>query len=136
MQMNVQLHHVVTDITGATGMRIIRDIVAGEREPAALALHRDRRCHASAAEIAAALTGNWREEHVFALSQALDLYDVYQGKVSECDAHVERVLMRLRDTAGEPARRLPAARHRDKTANAPAFDARAALHAVLGVDLT
>src|SRR6516162_7428988 len=55
MQMNVQLHHVVTDITGATGMRIIRGIVAGERDPAALAAHRDRRCHASAEEVSAAL---------------------------------------------------------------------------------
>ena len=73
MQMNVQLRHVVTDITGTTGMRIIRDIVAGERVPAVLASHRDRRCHASAEKIAAALTGNWRDEHVFALTQALDL---------------------------------------------------------------
>ncbi len=73
MQMNVQLHHIVSDITGATGMRIIRDIVAGERDPAALAAHRDRRCHASAEDIRAALAGNWREEHVFALGQALGL---------------------------------------------------------------
>lgn len=136
MQMNVQLHHVVTDITGATGMRIIRDIIAGEREPSALALHRDRRCHASTEAIAAALTGNWREEHVFALGQALDLYDVYQAKVADCDARIEAVLRGLRDTAARPVGRLPPARHRDKTANAPAFDARAALHAVLGVDLT
>jgi transposase len=136
MQMNVQLHHVVTDITGGTGMRIIRDIVAGVREPSTLALHRDRRCHASAEEIAAALTGNWREEHVFALGQALELYDIYQVKVTDCEARIEAVLKRLRDTAAKPVGPLPAARHRDKTANAPAFDARAALHAVLGVDLT
>ena len=136
MQMNVQLHHAVTDITGATGMRIIRDIAAGEREPSALALHRDRRCHASAEEIAAALTGNWREEHVFALGQALALYDVYQAKATDCEVRIEAVLKRLRDTAAKPVGRLPPARHRDRTANAPAFDARAALHAVLGVDLT
>jgi hypothetical protein len=67
MQMNVQLHHVVTDITGATGMRIIRAIMASERDPAVLASHRDRRCHATAEDIGAALAGNWREEHVFAL---------------------------------------------------------------------
>lgn len=136
MQMNVQLHHVVTDITGATGMRIVRDIIAGEREPSALALHRDRRCHASADEIAAALTGNWREEHVFALGQALELYDVYQAKVTDCDACIEAVLRRLRDAVAKPVGQLPPARHRDRTANAPAFDARAALHAVPGVDLT
>ena len=136
MQMNVQLHHVVTDITGATGMRIIRAIVAGERDPAVLAAHRDRRCHASAEAIGAALTGNWRDEHVFALGQALELYDAYQAKVADCDLRIEAVLERLRDAAAKPAGRLPPARHRDKTANAPAFDVRAALHAVLGVDLT
>ena len=136
MQMNVQLHHVVTDITGETGMRIIRAVVAGERDAAALATHRDRRCHASQAEIAAALAGNWREEHVFALAQALELYDAYHAKVVECDLRIEAVLRRLRDAAAKPVGRLPPARHRDKTANAPAFDARAALHAVLGVDLT
>jgi transposase len=136
MQMNVQLHHVVTDMTGATGMRIIRAIVAGERDPAVLATHRDRRCHASAEDIVAALAGNWREEHVFALGPALELYDVYQAKVADCDSRIEAVLGRLGDTAAKPVGRLPPARHRDKTANTPAFDARAALHAVLGVDLT
>lgn len=136
MQMNVQLHHVVTDITGVTGMCIIRAIVAGERNPAVLATHRDRRCHASAEDIAAALTGNWREEHVFALGQALELYDFYQAKIAECDAHTAAVLVRLKDAAVKPVNRLPPARHRDKTANAPAFDARAALYVVLGVDLT
>src|SRR5271166_669087 len=136
MQMNVQLHHVVTDVTGETGMRIIRAVVAGERDPAVLATHRDRRCHASEEEIAAALAGNWREEHVFALGQALELYDAYHAKVVECDLRIEAVLRRLRDAAAKPAGRLPPARHRDKTANAPTFDARAALHAVLGVDLT
>jgi len=69
--------------------------MAGEREPAALALHRDRRCHASVEEISAALAGNWREEHVFALGQALDLYDIYQAKVTDCDARIEAVLGRF-----------------------------------------
>src|SRR4029079_8679830 len=85
MQMNVQLHHVVSDITGATGMGIIRAIVAGGRDPAALAAHRDRRCRASAEEISAALAGNWREEHVFALGQALDLYDASHTQVADFD---------------------------------------------------
>jgi transposase len=77
MQMNVQLHHAVADITGATGMRIIRAIVDGERNATALAAHRDQRCHASVEEIAKALAGNWREEHIFALAQALDLFEAY-----------------------------------------------------------
>ncbi len=136
MQMNVQLHHVVTDITGATGMRIVRAIVKGERDPMKLAVYRDPRCHASVDEIGAALSGNWRDEHIFALSHALELYDIYQTKIEECDARVEGVLKRLQETTPAPPRPLPAARHRDATANAPSFDARAALHAVLGIDLT
>jgi transposase len=71
MQMNVQLHHVVTDITGLTGMRIIRAIVAGDHAPEHLATFRDRRCHASEETIREALIGNYRPEHVFALRQAL-----------------------------------------------------------------
>jgi len=70
MQMNLQLHHVVTDITGATGMAIIRAIVAGERDPAVLAANRDPRCYASLETISQALVGNDREEHIFALTQA------------------------------------------------------------------
>lgn len=136
MQMNVQLHHVVTDITGSTGMSIIRAVVAGERDPAVLAAFRDRRCHASVDEISAALAGNWREEHVFALGQALELYDAYQAKITDCDLRIEHVLAKLTAMATKPAARLPPARHRDKTANAPTFDARAALYALLGVDLT
>jgi hypothetical protein len=136
MQMNVQLHHVVTDMTGATGMRIVRAIVEGERDPTKLANHRDPRCHASMEEIAAALTGNWREEHVFALCQSVELYNTYQAKIAQCDAQVEAVLERLRSAAATGTQPLPPARHRQATANAPSFDARSALHAVLGVDLT
>jgi transposase len=70
-QMNLQLHHVVTDITGATGMAIIRALVVGERDPMVLSTHRDPRCRASAETIRQALVGNDREEHIFALTQAL-----------------------------------------------------------------
>lgn len=74
-QMNVQVHRAVTDLTGVTGMAIVRAIVAGERDPARLAAHRDPRCKKSAAEIAQYLTGSWRNEHVFNLKMALELYD-------------------------------------------------------------
>ncbi len=136
MQMNLQLHHVVADITGLTGLRIIRAIAAGERDPRILAAYRDHRCHAPAETIRQALVGNYREEHVFALTQALELYDVYQAKAAACDARIEAVLERLKATATPPAEPLPAARDRRRQANAPTFDARAALHALLGVDLT
>jgi hypothetical protein len=69
MQMNLQLHHIVSDITGVTGMSIIRAIVAGERDPKVLASQRDRRCHASVETVCQALIGNYREEHIFALTQ-------------------------------------------------------------------
>jgi transposase len=136
MQMNLQLHHVVSDVTGVTGMTIIRAFVAGERDPAVLAAHRDPRCHASVDTIRQALVGNDREEHVFALTQAVELYDAYQEKVAACDQRIEAVLTRLRALAAKPVGKLPPTRHTTKQPNAPAFDARAALHAILGVDLT
>ena len=136
MQMNLQLHHVIADITGATGLRILRAIVAGERDPHVLATYRDHRCHASAETIRQALTGHWREDHVFALTQALELYDVYQAKVDACDGAIETVLERLRAAAPAPVEPLPAPRHQSRHTNDPAFDVRAALQGVLGLDLT
>lgn len=90
MEMNLQLQHVVSDITGATGMRIIRALVAGERDPEVLAAYRDVRCHSSIETIRAALVGNDRDEHIFALAQSLDLYDAYQAKIAECAASWKR----------------------------------------------
>src|SRR3954463_12215273 len=136
MQMNLQLQHVVADITGASGLRIIRAIVAGERDPAVLAALRDHRCKAPEETIRQALVGNDREEHVFALAQALELYDLYQAKVEACDARVEAVLERLRAAVPPPAEPLSPARDRTRQPNAPSFDVHAALHALLGVDLT
>ena len=136
MQMNLQLHHVISDITGVTGMTIIRAIVAGERDTNVLASHRERGCHASVETICQALSGNYREEHIFALTQALELYDVYQTKVAACDKQIEAILKRLKKSATSPASKLLPPRQRTRQPNAPAFDARAALHAILGVDLT
>ena len=89
-QMNVQLHHAITDITGETGMKIIRAIVAGVRDPKLLASYRDRRCKSSVETIEKALTGNYRNEHVFTLSQALELYDIYQKKIAACDDEIRK----------------------------------------------
>jgi len=135
MQMNVQLHHVVTDITGLTGMRIIRAIVAGNQAPEQLAEFRDRRCHASADTIREALTGNYRPEHVFALRQALELYDFHQAKVAECDVEIEGVLRGLNEQRVTPDAPLPSVRHA-KGQNEPAFDVRPALYTLLGADLS
>ena len=136
MQMNVQLHHVVTDITGATGMRIIRDIVVGARDPQQLAQHRDPRCKASLDTIREALVGNYQPEHVFALTQSLELYDFYQRQVAACDVAIEDVMAVLRSVVDTPEQALPPARHRTRQPNALKFDVREALHAMLGVDLT
>ncbi len=88
-------------------MAIVRAIVAGERDPTVLASHRDRRCHASMETVCQALIGNYREEHVFALTQALELYDIYQTKVMSCDKQIEAILTRLREAAPRPAHKLP-----------------------------
>ncbi|MFT3766137.1 MAG: IS110 family transposase [Minicystis sp.] len=135
MQMNVQLHHVVTDITGVTGMRILRAIVAGERDPEVLATHRDVRCKASVDTIREALTGNYRPEHVFALRQALELYDAYQAKLKDCDAEIERSVRALpkHDEGASPAQ---PPRSRKPPKNEPFFEVSTVLHALLGVDLT
>ena len=93
--MNLQLHHVVSDITGVTGLRIVRAIVGGERDPQVLATMRDVRCKASIETVRAALVGNYQPEHVFALTQALALYDFYQARVDECDVEIERALTAL-----------------------------------------
>jgi hypothetical protein len=86
----VQLTQVLTDITSATGLAIIRAIVAGERDPVRLARFRAPRCASSTEDIAKALTGHYQPEHVFALKQALALYDVYTEQVRECDGEIER----------------------------------------------
>jgi transposase len=137
-EMNLQLHHVVTDITGATGLRIIRTILAGERDPKVLARLRDYRCHSSAETIEKALTGSYRAEHLFALEQALALYDAYHEKASACDARIEAVLKELSIGRGRcSGTELPSPRRsRTDQANALAFDVRAALFALLGKDIT
>src|SRR5690242_14481694 len=124
-EMNLQLHHVVADITGATGLRIIRAILAGERDPAMLAGLRDTRCHASVETITKALTGNYRAEHLFALEQALALYDAYQEKASACDARIEAVLKQLSFRRGREVGPLPSARRgMRRQPNGPGFDVR------------
>ena len=136
MQMNVQVHHVVSDIMGVTGMRILRAIVAGERDPGVLAANRDRRCRADVETIQRALTGNWRAEHLFALEQALALYDACQEKVTDCDRKIEATLKRIEAQSAKPVGKPPPARSTKRQPNALDFDVRTALHAVLGVDLT
>ena len=134
--MNRQLHHVVQDITGATGMKIIRAIVAGERDAHVLAKFRDIRCKSSEETICSALVGNYQAEHVFALTQSLALYDFYQARVDECDAQIEQALAVLKADKPEPEQPIPKVRHRTKQPNSVNFDVRTALYQLIGVDLT
>lgn len=138
-KMNVQLTQVLTDITGVTGMQIIRAIVAGERDPVTLAQFRDPRCAHSTEAIAKALTGNYRDEHVFALKQALALYDCYTAQIAECDAEMERQYDKMQEEAAQDGDPLPPLGPRPNknshSKNAPAFDARTHLYRLTGVDL-
>jgi transposase len=134
--MNIQLHHVIATITGVTGMRIIRAIVAGERDPDKLAAMRDVRCKESIETIRAALVGNYQPEHLFALKQSLALYDFYQQCIDECDAEIERTVAGLNIGRPVPDAPLPKAKHRNKLPSDPNFDVRTAMYQLAGTDLT
>jgi transposase len=134
--MNLQLHHVVTDITGVTGMKILRAIVRGERDAEVLAAMRDVRVRASAETVRDALIGNYQPEHLFALKQSIELYDFYQTRVDDCDVEIERVLTSLKMDKKEPIDPLPAPRTKTRQPNAISFDTRPLLHQITGIDLT
>jgi hypothetical protein len=138
VQMNLQLPLVVSDITGVTGLRILRDIVAGHRDPHQLAEHRDHRCHASKAEFVAALTGHYRPEHLFVLQQNLELFDACQAQLAACDTAIEAHVHTLSTPLAAPTAALPAPRVTKKPRdNEPRFEIRTPLHQLTGgVDLT
>lgn len=133
-QMNVQLDNVISDIVGATGLKIVRAILAGERDALRLAKLRHQRIRASEEEIVKSLQGNWREEHLFALKQAVNLYDSYQGSIAECDEQLARVLGRL--AVHEEPPRDPPKSGRGRPRKVVQFDLRTALYRACGVDLT
>ena len=132
-QMNLLLDNVVSDITGKTGMRIIRAILQGERDPERLAAYRDRRCKKSERDIAQSLQGHYREEHLFTLRQSVELFDTYSAKILACDSVMEQHLQRF-DARGDP-KQLPAGK-KPVGVNNPAFDVRRELYRMSGVDLT
>jgi len=139
-QLNVKLPEVVADITGVTGMSIIKAILAGERDPARLAKLRDQRCKQDEQAIARALYGNWRAEHLFCLRQALELYEFYQQQLAACDRQIDAQLQTFADqSAGAPMPPRPAGKRKMRRrykGNVPGFDARARLYRMSGVDLT
>lgn len=133
--MNVKLTQVLADITGMTGMAIIDDILAGQRDPNELAKHRHPRCKHDERVIAKALTGHYREEHVFALRQAVTQYRQCQALIGECDAAIERILEQHgpQDHGSTPP---PTQRATRPSKNGLGFDAHGHLFRLAGVDLT
>jgi transposase len=134
-QMNVKLAQVVTDITGLTGMSIIDAILDGERDPIKLAKLRDVRCHNSEDEIALALHGTWRPEHLFSLRQAHALYRFHHQLITECDQQVQAELAKFANRAGEKTQ-TGKKRNRGRKGNDVRFEATGPLFKALGVDLT
>ena len=130
-QMNVQLHKAVADVTGQTGMAIIRAIVAGEREPAELARFRHRGCKLSIGEFVAALSGNFKPEHVFTLEQSLEAFDSFQGQLRQCDLQIQAYMAQL-PTRAEQQEPQPLAKRRK---NQPHFDLRTEQVRISGIDL-
>ncbi len=145
--MNVQLANAISDISGVSGMAILRTIVAGVRDPMELAKLRDPRIAASEEEIAHSLQGNWREDVLFELRQVLEAYDFYQKQMTGCDRELakytaavpSRVITKKQDLpagACELPSSKPARRSKYRRKNQPAFDLAAELQRTMGVDLT
>jgi transposase len=136
--MNVQVHRAVTDLTGLTGMAIVRAIVAGERDPARLAMHRDPRCRKSAEEIARYLTGTWRDEHLFNLASALRLFDALETEIASYEAQLLTEIAALQppDRQAEPVPPHPNPAKEKAIKARGDQPARTTLWRFAGVDLT
>jgi transposase len=140
--MNVQLSNAISDISGVTGQAIVRAILAGERNPAKLAKLRDRRIKASEEEVARSLEGNWREDMLFELRQAVEAYDFYQRQIVACDQRLQQLLGGLptreveASVSAAPSKPARKKRSHGKKKNQPQFDLQSELRRVCGVDLT
>lgn len=134
-QMNLQLHKVISDITGLTGMRILSAILAGERDPVKLATLKHPRIQNSTDTIAKALEGDWRDEHLFVLKQEFELYHYYMQMVEACDKKIDEFLSTLESAVDVEQAPLPKAKRKPE-GNQPKFDLRTHLYRITGVDLT
>lgn len=137
-QMNLQLHHVISDVTGKTGLLILDAILAGERNPHKLAELRDHRIKASKDTIAKALIGTWRAEHLFTLRQSLDAYRHYQHQIQCCDREIQRMLSSFSSKVDPTVAPPPSSKssHKKPQRNELRFDLRTEMYRILGVDLT
>ena len=149
IEMNVQLHIALSDIGGVSGQAIIRSLLAGERDPRALAALRDRRCQASEEEIVHSLQGNWKPDVLFELQQAVDAYDFYRHQMAKCDEQLKQYMAVLPGRKAEmPAPPIESSSATDKSkspgsrkprkpqGNQPGFDLEAELERILGVKAT
>ena len=132
-QMNLQLHNVISDITGASGLAIIEAILRGEREPSKLSCLCDARIKASRQTVAKSLVGDYRPEHLFSLQQALENYRHFQSQIAACDQHIEQMLARF--DSQEQCAEAPSIKYKAQ-GNQPTFDVPSEMHRILGVDLT
>jgi transposase len=137
-QMNIQLHHVISDITGVTGLAIIDSILDGERDPHKLARLRDPRIKASEQTVAESLVGDYRTEHLFVLRQSLKAYRQYQQWIIDCDKEIEKQLKHIESKIGPVQQPLVSTKEsrRKPRGNEAHFDLRNNLYRVFGVDLT
>jgi transposase len=136
-QMNLQLHHVLSDLTGQSGLAILDALVAGERNPARLAELRDPRVKASPETIVKSLVGDYRREHLFTLQQSLQAYRHYQTWIAHCDQEIAKYLKEFDSKIDVEQHPLPPEQHGHKPRkNEFRFDMRAELYRILGVDLT
>jgi transposase len=133
--MNLRLTNVLSDITGVTGMKIIRSIVAGERNPEVLASYRHNNCAKSKFEIAKSLEGHYKSEHLFALKQALELFDFYDQQLHNCDIELEAHYQQF-DLPDDPGTPPPVPRKTKRRKNQPYFDLSLSLYRMTAVDLT
>ena len=135
-QMNLQVANVISDLSGLTGQKIVRAIVAGQRDPYKLAELRDPRIQASPEDIAKSLEGNWRPELVFVLTQEVDMYDTYQQRIAECDQQLQKHLTRFADTVPPQAKEETKKKKGKPSKNTPSFPLSGELQRITGVDLT
>jgi transposase len=135
-QMNLQVHRVLSDITGLSGVRILEAILAGERDPMKLASLCNSRVRSSRDIVAKSLEGDYRSEHVFALRQSLAGYRYYQGLIAEVDHEIQRNLAELKSAANadhKPPKRTQKKPHQRQHYDPTSFDLSAELYRIFGV---
>lgn len=134
IQMNLLLHNAISDITGASGMAILRAIIKGERDPEKLIIHCRQGLKNSEEVIKKSLTGTYAEEHIFTLTQAVELYDFYQAKIAECEERINSTLRKYPDTQQKDADSDGTAKKKKKSSISP--EIKEQLKRMTGVDLT